>query len=98
MADYSELFDDVEAQSDRAAVVLCAARLDRGLEELFRKKLRDDAPNSLFEHGGALRDFAARIELAYALDWIHYATRTDLNILRKMRNDFAHVEDRKSIV
>lgn len=47
----------------------------------------------MFEFRGPLGDFAARIDLALGLNWIDEATFSDLHIIRKIRNDFAHHPD-----
>jgi hypothetical protein len=44
----------------------------------------------LFERDGALSTFYGNIHLAFALDLINQAVRDDLEIIRRVRNQFAH--------
>lgn len=44
----------------------------------------------LFRHNGPLSTFSARLDMAFALYLIGEKTRHDLDIIRDIRNDFAH--------
>jgi len=44
----------------------------------------------LFEQGGALSTFFAKIHLGYAMDLFDDAVRDDLETIRRVRNVFAH--------
>lgn len=85
------------SQSDRGAAVLGGAYADTVLGEALKSKLRDlNLPNKetlhkrLFRHYGPLSTFSARIDMAFALYLIGENTRHDLDIIRDIRNDFAH--------
>lgn len=91
--DPAGLFQEMQKESDRAAAVLGPALLDHLLEVMFKVRLRQDTKPEVFEFRGPLGDFAGKIEMALALDWIDGATRDDLNVIRKIRNDFAHDVD-----
>lgn len=83
----------IAGESDRGAVLVAASLLDAGLEAALKKMLapatKKDDPlfNSSFS---PLRSFAAKIELAYRLGLINREARQMLDILRDIRNDFAH--------
>jgi DNA-binding MltR family transcriptional regulator len=81
-----------ESESDRAVSLITAAFLDDGLEALLRKCLveRHNLVNELFSYNGPFGTFSARINTAYALGHISETTFKDLNIIRGIRNDFAH--------
>ncbi|UPK45469.1 MltR family transcriptional regulator [Paenibacillus pabuli] len=100
--DPKDLFTDISSlrialngESDRGCALLAIAFLDNILKELLRKFLVDDSSvfNNLFAGSGGLSSFSSRIELAYLLGLISPMQRRDLNLLRKIRNDFAHSMD-----
>jgi hypothetical protein len=93
LPDIVGFYDTFSKESDRAAGVLGAALLDLQLERLFRARLTTDTPPEVFAFRGPLGDFAARIDLAFALGWIDAEVRADLHIIRDIRNDFAHAAD-----
>lgn len=79
-------------ETDRACAILGAAYLDAALESLFRRcliSLKDE----LLEFPGPLSSFSSRICVAYSLSWIDTALYDDLNVIRGIRNDFAHSFD-----
>jgi len=82
------------SKSDRATVVLFGSFVDAHLERLVRSKLRKELNsedrNSLFEYNGPMSSFSSKILMAYALDIIGPVTRKDLDLMRLLRNEFAH--------
>ena len=72
---------------------MAAAYLDDQLEGLLRQALVDDkaAIDDLLRSSGALGSFSARIELCCALGLLPRQARRELHLIRKIRNDFAHV-------
>ena len=80
--------------SDRASAVHMISFVDVGLERLIHSKLRADLPlaerKKFFGAGGPAESFSARITLAYAFQFIGPISWRDLNLLRRIRNDFAH--------
>lgn len=79
-------------ETDRGCVLMAAAYLDSELKKLIRAKLvkNEATTKEIFGHNGALGSFSSRIDFAYLLGLISYATRLNLNLLRKIRNEFAH--------
>lgn len=47
----------------------------------------------LLDNNGPLTTFSSRIELSYLLGLIGEQTRRDLNLIRKIRNEFAHTSN-----
>jgi DNA-binding MltR family transcriptional regulator len=90
--DTNAFFERMNFESERACAILGGALLDARLEHLFRRKLRC-SHDELLEGTGPIGTFSARIRLARALDWISEDARFDLDIIRKIRNDFAHSFD-----
>lgn len=86
-------FDAITGEkSDRGMVIVATAYLDLLLRGMLEKAMRqdDEILDTLFANNGALRDFSVRIKLAYALNLIGPGAYADLNILRDIRNAFAH--------
>jgi hypothetical protein len=73
--------------------VTVGARLDVALERALLTKMRELSPaqrTNLFDGYGPLSSFAAKIDVAYALSIFDDAVYTDLTVIRKIRNVFAH--------
>jgi len=80
-------------ETDRAAVILSAAMLDRVLENLLRTRLVPipGSEDSLFNAPYApISTFSAKIDLAYRIGLISANLCRDLHLIRRIRNDFAH--------
>jgi hypothetical protein len=79
-------------ESDRAAAVLGAAWLDVQLKRRIELLLVDDrkAMAPLFAGLGPLSTFSARIRVAYGLGIVSRASFADLQLIKKIRNLFAH--------
>lgn len=80
--------------SDRATVVMLGSMVEMSLRRLLTKLLRKDLNSTdqrrVFEFEGALGSFASKIVMAYALNLIGPITRSDLDLIRVLRNEFAH--------
>ncbi len=81
------------AESDRACAVLGAALLDARLESLFRRRLRCHEDQLL--NNGPLGTFSSRIRVSRALAWISSDVESDMNVIRGIRNEFAHNFDHR---
>jgi len=83
-------------ESDRGAALLAAAYLEGTLEQALRRCLvRDELGDMLFdESGGPLGTLAAKLKLGRALGVIPELIFRDLELIRSIRNDFAHHPDR----
>lgn len=84
--------EGMRLESERASAIVGAAMLDACLEDLFRRKL-SCFHDELVKPTRPLGTFSARIRLARALEWINDDARYDLDIIRRVRNDFAHSFD-----
>ena len=90
------VFDALARESDRGVILVGIAFLDEALEALIRAKFQDKArkikamTKDLFGAIGPLRSFWAKTRLAYALDLIAACEYRDLELLRAIRNRFAH--------
>ena len=90
--DLDAFSEKLNAESDRACAVLGAALLDAKLEDLFRRRL-SCFKDELLDSTRPIGTFSARIRLARALAWINDDVCHDLDIIRNIRNDFAHSFD-----
>lgn len=85
-------FEELKILSERGWAITAAATLDERLAALLRAFFVDDerTADEMLEGTGAISAFAARIELAFLLGLISARERRLLNLIRKIRNDFAH--------
>lgn len=90
----SDLFhEQFRSESDRACAILAAAALDESLRRLLKKFLvpASGRADALLEGASApLSSFSARIEAAFRLGLVSERFARDLQLIRKIRNDFAH--------
>ena len=88
-----DAFDSrLHGESDRGAALIAAALLDAQLENLFRRRLKHHQ-DRLLGLDGSLATFANRTRVARALEWIDADTEHDLDLVRIIRNKFAHSFD-----
>jgi hypothetical protein len=83
----------LKKESDRACAILGLAMLDAGLRGLFEARLTQRNHQKLFEAHGPLATFAGRTDVAGALGWLPAPEHSELTLLRRIRNDFAHAFD-----
>jgi len=86
-------------ESERAAVILAAARLDVDLERLLKHLLvpHPGGNDPLFDGDRMLGTFSAKISFAHRLGAIDSGFEHAIQILRKIRNDFAHQLDQEHL-
>jgi DNA-binding MltR family transcriptional regulator len=82
-------------ESDRGCVIFGAALLNESLEQLLRASFRrapEDVKliDSLFEGYAPLSTFSAKLQLAYALGILPRHLREKIELVRRIRNEFAH--------
>jgi DNA-binding MltR family transcriptional regulator len=72
---------------------MAAAYLDERLADLLKAYLIDDnaVVNNMFNFNGPFGTFSSRIDGAYTLGLLPKNVRADIQLVRKIRNDFAHV-------
>ena len=66
------------------------ANLERLLFGQMRSDLNSKDRRQLFEYEGAVGTFSSKIVVAYAFKLIGPDTRSDLDLVRLLRNEFAH--------
>lgn len=83
---------ELGTEGERSAVVLGAERVNVAVEHLVKAFLRP-APtknDTLFSADGALATFSRKNEIAYRLGLIDLGFKRALDLVRRLRNDFAH--------
>ncbi|MCX5800334.1 MAG: hypothetical protein NTX17_02995 [Candidatus Eisenbacteria bacterium] len=90
--DFEAFIQEFKDESDRAIVVLTAARLDFLLSLILQKYLVANAGtvDEFFENQGPGSTFSNKIMLVFRLGLIDSDFARTLHLVRKIRNDFAH--------
>jgi hypothetical protein len=89
----NSLYQLLMASPPLVAAILAAALLENDLDGLLRGRLsrRDDATwNEMTEDRGPFGSFSQKIAAGYALGIYDQITRENLDIVRTIRNGFAH--------
>lgn len=83
---------DILQESDRGFALIMAAWIDDALGEVIRAGFIDQrkSADELLIGDSPLATFSSRIKIAYCLAWIDDNVKHDLNIVRVIRNEFAH--------
>jgi len=92
LADFRQLLDELNAESPRGGVMVACATLDDLLAKTIAARLIDDANAGKLLDGfnAPLGSFSSRIVAAFALGVVSRLEFDDLQVIRKIRNDFAH--------
>ncbi len=90
LLEYSRLFD--HKADDRAMVIVGAAFLDTLLEHILIAFLVDDEKEvgELLRYDQPLGTYGGRVRAAYCFGLIPKVVRTDLSLVGRVRNKFAH--------
>src|SRR5258708_23974756 len=92
-ADFARLDREVQQVHARSAAILLAAEVELYLELALLIRLPNNDPDTikiLVGRDGPLGSFFAKIHLAFAMGLITTDQCHDLNIIRTVRNAFAH--------
>jgi hypothetical protein len=89
---FSAFLAEFQKETDRGAALVGAALIDTRLEAVLRSHfLEIKAVEELMEGGNApLGTLSSRIKMAYALGLITELEFSECEIIRRVRNDFAH--------
>ena len=86
-----ELVKTFTSTDDRSVAIMGVAGLDFLLENFLHETVVEELPDSAFtDANGPLSSFSSKIAVAYAFGIISTDEYKELNLLRKIRNDFAH--------
>ena len=98
-AEIEEVFREALTQTDRGAAILVFSFVESLMHRVFSLHLDDTIRGglaSLFENNGPLSTASSRIRMLAALRWISRDVASGLDILRSIRNHFAHHISAKS--
>lgn len=86
---------ELAKESDRGVALYATAHIDTELEQLLQKKLIGSEKHlkEILSFNGPLGTFSSKIKLSYSLGLIDKVMMDDINILRKIRNEFAHSDE-----
>lgn len=91
--DFETFFRSLHRESDRALSVVSMTYIESILVELFSLSLVGEANNeisSLFDPTGPLSTLSSRLKMGRALGWIRRKTFFNIDLARRIRNEFAH--------
>ena len=90
--EFERFAEEFKNESDRAAVILGAAKIDLQLCQLLQAVLRPSTSRNdeLLDGDSPLSTFSSRIALTHRLGLIDDEFCRALNLIRKIRNSFAH--------
>lgn len=89
---FTAFVEEFKGESDRAAVILGAAKLDSLLGQLLDRFLLPStgSTDELLEGDSPLSTFSSRINACYRLGLISAQFAKSLHLVRRIRNGFAH--------
>lgn len=92
LSEFKKFAEEFSSESDRAAVILGAAKLDILLFQLLQKVLRPSTTRNdeLLEGDSPLGTFSSRALLCHRLGLIDDELFRSINLVRRIRNSFAH--------
>lgn len=91
LAEVTEIVDEMEKETDRGAALVGAAFLDDMLSLLLEAALVDeDISKAFLTESGGISEFGIRIKLAYCMGLIGPIMLQDLNLVKEIRDEFAH--------
>jgi len=89
---FAAFVDEFKEESDRAAVILGAAKLDTLLAQILERRLLPSSASAdeLLDGDSPLSTFSSRINACYRLGLISADFAKALHLVRRIRNSFAH--------
>jgi DNA-binding MltR family transcriptional regulator len=88
---YNEIVTVYRNESDRGAAILAASFLDNEITKRLKGFLVEHRDmKDLFKGYGPLNSFSAKIDISFAFGLLTLEMKSDLNLIRKVRNHFAH--------
>jgi hypothetical protein len=92
--DVDKILEELEGQSDRAAISVGGSFVEYALEQCIESRLREPQNETersfLFADRGVIGTFFEKTWMAYFLKLIGPIARRDIDLIRKIRNEAAH--------
>jgi hypothetical protein len=92
-AEMVDFFLGLRQETDRAIAIIAFSYIEACLSDLLEFELSDNIPGgtkSLLDPDRPLGTVSSKIKLCAGLEWISPSTASDLDLMRKIRNRFAH--------
>lgn len=86
----AEFLELMGLETDRGAALMAAGYLDEWLKRLLEKYFVDAKAVANRALEGPLQTFAARIDMAFLTGLLPRNVHTDLHVIKRIRNKFAH--------
>lgn len=92
LVEYADFRNELTKESDRGCALLAASHLDFLLIKMLKSKLigSNNQLDLLFDNNGPLGTFSSKILMSFSLGLISKIELDDLQIIRKIRNEFGH--------
>jgi len=89
---FTEFLDEFKGETDRAAVIVGAAKLDLVMYQILQRLFLPSpgTTDELLEGDSPLSTLSAKINILYRLGLIDANFARALHLVRRIRNDFAH--------
>ena len=90
-----QMIASANIESDRGCALILSSNLENRLGNLIKRlciNLPKEVEKRLFSGTGSFSTFSSRVDTCYALGQIGEKEYRDLNLIRKIRNEFAHTE------
>ncbi len=89
---FSSFLKEFQEETDRGAALVGAALIDERLERLLRSHLIECKQSNEILNGSnaPVGTFSARTKLAYSLGLITQLEFNEIEVIRRVRNEFAH--------
>lgn len=91
-----EIIEDLARGGHAGFAMIAQSRIEDAVRQLVLARLPNfpnlpkTLQNKLFKHYGPFASFSAKIDVAYTMGQISKAVHHDLNVIRDVRNKFAH--------
>lgn len=89
---FSEFLAYFQNESDRGAALIGAAMVESRLERIFENTLINNSSkeNVIYGSNALLGTFSSKIQMAHVLGFLSEKEYKEVNLIRKIRNEFAH--------
>jgi DNA-binding MltR family transcriptional regulator len=93
-ADSRRFIEDLQKETDRGAALIGAAFIDNVMESMLRAYFVDDKEivDEILNSNDLIGNLSVKGKLAYCLGLIGKENYRDINVIRKIRNEFAHLD------
>ncbi|WP_157730103.1 MltR family transcriptional regulator [Tenacibaculum jejuense] len=90
--DYIKIRKELSNESDRGVALLSISIIEKLLEDLLKKRLLNEKKiiKDLFDGFGPLSSLSGKTKIAYSIGLIDKTIYDELNLVRSIRNKFAH--------